>query len=67
MTAPVATANVFLTALKALSKAERDQVLVSLARDRNLARDLLDLATIARRRQEPSRSFRAYLAARKRA
>ena len=51
-----ATADVFLTALRALPKAERDAVLVGIVGDKNLARDLLDLATIARRRHEPSRA-----------
>ncbi len=57
-----ATADVFLTALKALPKAERDAVLVHIARDKAFARDILDLALIAERRGEPSRPFREYLA-----
>ena len=57
-----ATADVFLTALKALSKAERDAVVVRIARDKEFARDILDLATIAARRNERSRPFRDYLA-----
>ena len=56
-----ATADVFLTALKALPKAERDAVVVRIARDRAFARDILDLALIADRRREPSRPFRKYL------
>jgi len=56
-----ATAEVFVTALRALSKPERDEVLVRIARDRSLRQDLLDLATIAERRPEPARSFREYL------
>ena len=59
--AQAATADVFLTALKALPKAERDAVLVRIARDRAFARDILDLALIADRREEPSRPFRDYL------
>ena len=61
-----ATADVFLTALRALPKAERDAVLVGIVGDKSLARDLLDLATIARRRHEPSRPFREYLSKKKR-
>ncbi len=57
-----ATADVFLTALKALPKAERDAVVVRIARDKAFARDILDLATIAERRAERSRPFREYLA-----
>ncbi|MCH7527389.1 MAG: hypothetical protein IID39_08130 [Planctomycetes bacterium] len=56
-----ATADVFLTALKALPKAERDAVVVRIARDKTFARDILDLALIADRRGERSRPFREYL------
>lgn len=65
MTEVEATADVFLMALKALPKSERDAVIVRIAQDRSLARDLLDLATIAQRRREPSRPFAQYLADRK--
>ncbi len=61
-----ATAEVFYTALKALSKSQRDAVLVRIARDKVLSRDLLDLATVAARRHEPSRPFRRYLAEKRR-
>ncbi len=64
--AQAATADVFLTALKALPKPERDAVLVRIARDKAFARDILDLALIAKRRGEPSRPFRRYLSERKR-
>ncbi len=57
-----ATADVFLTALKALPKAERDAVVVRIARDKAFARDILDLALITERRGERSRPFRDYLA-----
>jgi len=57
-----ATADVFLTALKALPKAERDAVVVGIARDKAFARDILDLALISTRRRERSRPFREYLA-----
>ena len=63
--AQAATADVFITALKALPKAERDAVLVRIARDKAFARDILDLAVIADRRKEPSRPFREYLSKRK--
>ncbi len=56
-----ATAEVFVTAFRALAKSERDEVLVRIARDRSLRQDLLDLATIAERRTEASRPFREYL------
>lgn len=51
-------ADVFLMALKALPRAERDAVVVRIARDKAFARDILDLAVIADRRGERSRAFR---------
>lgn len=59
-----ATAEVFFTAFKALPKAERDEIVVRMAGDRALRRDLLDLATIAERQQESSRPFHDYLGTR---
>jgi len=61
-----ATAKDILMAFKSLPKAERDAVLLGIAGDRALRRDLLDLATIAERRREPSRLLRDYLAERRR-
>ena len=63
--AQAATADVFLTALKALPKAERDAVIARIAQDRAFARDILDLATFTTRRDEPSRLFRDYVAEKK--
>lgn len=57
-----ATANSFITLLKALPKAQRDAIVVRIARDEEFARDILDLAIITERRKEPSRSFRKYMA-----
>jgi len=59
-----ATADIFLTALKALPKGERDAVVVRIARDRTFRKDILDLALIGERRSEPSRPFREYLSRR---
>ena len=56
-----ALAEVFLTAFRSLAKAERETVLRGLVKDKNLRRDLMDLATIEERRKEPSRPFREYL------
>jgi len=56
-----ATAEVFLTALRALPKKQQQAVLCSIADDDELREDLLDLALIAERRHEPSRPFREYL------
>lgn len=60
-----ATADVFLTALKALPKPERDAVVVRIARDKAFARDIVDLAIMADRRKESSRAFRDYLSEKK--
>jgi hypothetical protein len=56
-----AVAEVFLTAIRALPKADRDRVLLGLVKDRSLRRDLLDLAAIEERKKERSRPFRDYL------
>jgi hypothetical protein len=62
MTTTEATAEVFLTALKALPRKQQQAVLAHIADDTNLREELLDLALIAQRRDEPSRPFRRYLA-----
>lgn len=60
-----ATAEVFLAAFRSLRKAERNAVVARMAEDRKFIRDVLDLATIAGRRNEPRQEFRTYLANRK--
>jgi hypothetical protein len=65
MTRTQATAEVFLTAFRALPKRHREAVLLGIAEDERLREDLMDLATIAKRRREPSRPFREYLAERR--
>jgi len=54
MTAIEATAEVFLTALRALPREQRDEVLRRIADQKDLRKDLLDLALIAECRDEPS-------------
>ena len=54
-----ATAEVFLTAFRALSRKERQAVLARLASDPDLREDLHDLALVAQRRDEPSRPLRS--------
>jgi len=66
MTSLQATAEVFLTALRALPKKERQAVLARIAEDDELREDLLDLALLAERRHQPSGAFREYLAAKAR-
>jgi hypothetical protein len=60
------TAKNFLIAFKSLPKSERDAVLLGIVGDRSLRSDLLDLATFAERKNEPSRPIRDYLADRRR-
>jgi hypothetical protein len=62
MAAADATAEVFLAAFRALPRSQRQAVLAGIAEDQQLREDLLDLATIAERRSEPSRPVREYLA-----
>jgi hypothetical protein len=62
MTVVQATAEVFMTAFRALPKKEQHSVLVRMAEDEDIREDLLDLALIEERRCESSRPFREYLA-----
>jgi hypothetical protein len=66
MTASRATAEVFVTALRALPQKQRDEVLARIASDPDLREDLLDRALLLERRREPSRPLRDYLAERRR-
>jgi hypothetical protein len=62
MKAVESKAEVFLMALRSLSRAEKDAVIARLLDDPDLREDILDLITNYQRREEPSRSFREYLA-----
>jgi hypothetical protein len=61
MTGTEAVAEVFLTAFKSLSRAERDEVLSGIVKNRKLRHDLMDIAAIEERRSEKERPFREYL------
>jgi hypothetical protein len=56
-----ATAEVFWTALKALSRKEQQAVLRRVVQDEKLRHDMLDLALIEERRAEPARPLRTAL------
>jgi len=56
-----ATAEVFWTALKALSRKEQQAVLRRVVQDEKLRHDMLDLALIEERRAEPGRPLRDIL------
>lgn len=59
------TAETVYETIQRLKPKERDAVFVRLLEDRRFREDLLDLATIEQRRNEPSRPLREYLAERK--
>jgi len=62
MTQTQATAEVFLTAFRALPKQEQNAVLAGLVQDESLREDLLDLGVFEQRRDEPSQNFEEFLA-----
>jgi hypothetical protein len=57
MTPSQATAEVFLTALRALSKGEREKVMVGIARDKRMWEDIQDLAVFEKRKSEKSEPY----------
>lgn len=57
-------AEVYLMALQSLSKAEKEAVIARLLEDAELREDILDLALIRQRQEEPSQPFKEYLAER---
>jgi len=64
-----ATAEVFYTAFKALSKQEQENILARIARDRKLRRmleDISDRLIIEEERDKPSRPLRDYIDERER-
>ena len=61
MTKTEATAEVFWTAFNALPPKEKRAVVQLMIRDEHLRRDLMDLALIEERRNEPERPLRDYL------
>jgi hypothetical protein len=69
MTAQQATAEVFLTAFRALSRREQEDILGGIARDRRFRRvleDISDRLVIEEERPKPSRPLRDYIAERER-
>ncbi len=60
MTATEATAEVFWTAFRSLSKKEREAVVERLLRDRDFMEDLIDVVILEQRKNEPSRSLDEY-------
>ncbi len=62
MIATEATAEVFWTAFRALSRKEREAVVERLLRDEEFMEDLIDLVILEQRQNEPSRPLDEYLA-----
>jgi hypothetical protein len=61
MTIAEAKAEVYLMALRSMSKTERNAVIHGLLNDPKLREDILDLAIIRERQSEPTKPFREYL------
>jgi hypothetical protein len=65
MNAIEATAEVFMTAFRALSKEERKSIVERLLKDKEFMDDLTDIVIFDQRKDEPSRSIDEYLADRR--
>ena len=61
MTKTEASVEGFVAVLKGMPKAQRRAVIARIASDKEFAEDIIDLATITARQDEPSRAFRDYL------
>lgn len=60
-----ATAEVFLTAFKTLTKKEQDLFLSEVMKDRKLREDLIDIAIAESRAKDKGRSFKDFLKSQK--
>jgi hypothetical protein len=61
MSAIEATAEVFVTAFKALKRSQREAVLERMLADEQLSEDLADTLALEARRHQPRQSFRQAL------
>ncbi|MEE8152365.1 MAG: hypothetical protein V3T26_07160 [candidate division NC10 bacterium] len=69
MTVNEATARVFVTAFKALSRREQENILALMARDKKLRgvlEDISDRLVVEEERSKPSRPLRGYIEERER-
>ncbi|MBL7129300.1 MAG: hypothetical protein ISS16_10000 [Ignavibacteria bacterium] len=57
-----ATAEVFYTAFKSMSKKEKEAIISKLLTDSDFMEDLIDITIIKQRKNEPSRSLDEYVA-----
>jgi hypothetical protein len=60
-----ALGKVFFHAFRTMDSQEKEYFLEELLKDKKYREDLIDIALIEARRNEPSRSFREYLSERK--
>ncbi|HWR58524.1 MAG TPA: hypothetical protein VN328_06520 [Thermodesulfovibrionales bacterium] len=65
MRAQGATAEVFLTAFKTLTKKEQDMFLSEVMKDKKLREDLIDIAIAESRAKDKGRSFKDFLKSQK--
>lgn len=65
MRAQGATAEVFLTAFKTLTKKEQDIFLSEVLKDKKIREDMIDIAIAQSRSRDKSRTFRDFLKAQK--
>jgi len=56
-----ATAEIFMTAFKALPVRERSTFLTKLLQDNSLREDIIDIAVASKRSHEKTKSFRGFL------
>ena len=56
-----ATAEIFMTAFKALPVRERSTFLTKLLQDNSLREDVIDIAVASKRSHEKTKSFRGFL------
>ena len=56
-----ATAEIFMTAFKALPAKERSTFLAKLLQDNSLREDIIDIATAIKRGREKTKPFRGFL------
>lgn len=65
MTVIQAKAEVFWMAFRGLPKKEKQSIIERLLKDKEFMEDLIDIAILRQRREEPSRPLEEYLAERK--
>jgi hypothetical protein len=63
-TAVQSKAEIYVMALQSLSKAEKKEVITRLLEDKSLLEDILDIALIRQRQNEPVRPLREYMVVR---